>query len=89
MELYHKVIQADVCRPGIDCKLFWPSFGDMNMSCLIKFHVDMLTLLKRFLTKEAMQKVRMKTIIFVTRLKSAKKKASRDGDDLSQQERHN
>jgi hypothetical protein len=31
MELYHKVIQADVCRPGIDCKLFWPSFGDINL----------------------------------------------------------
>lgn len=31
MELYHKVIQADVCRRGIDCKLFWPSFGDINL----------------------------------------------------------
>ncbi len=31
MELYHKVIQADVCRPAIDCKLFCPSFGDINL----------------------------------------------------------
>jgi len=34
----------------------------MNMSCLIRFHVNIMTLFKRLLTKEpmSMQKVKMK-----------------------------
>jgi hypothetical protein len=69
----HYIISLLSCTLHHIIIIFWSKFIyikiistcpviDMNLCCLIKFHVDMLTLLNRFLIKQTMQKVRMKNV---------------------------